>query len=44
MSHNQGDAMKKILSIIIFGLFISQAYSVAGFGLNINQTMFSIDA
>ena len=36
--------MKKILSIIIFGLFISQGYSVAGFGLNINQTMFSIDA
>ena len=25
--------MKKILSLFIFGLFISQAYSLAGFGV-----------
>jgi hypothetical protein len=35
--------MKKIFSISIFLLFISQAYSLAGFGLNLNQTMFSVD-
>ena len=35
--------MKKRLSISIFFLFISQAYSLAGFGLNLNQTMFGVD-
>ena len=36
--------MKKIFSLSTFLLFISQAYSIAGFGLNLNQTMFSVDA
>jgi len=35
--------MKKMFSISIFLLFISQAYSLAGFGLNLNQTMFGVD-
>ena len=35
--------MKKIFSISILLLFISQVYSMAGFGLNLNQTMFSVD-
>ena len=35
--------MKKIFFISIFLLFISQAYSLAGFGLNLNQTMFGVD-
>ena len=35
--------MKKIFSISIFLLLISQAYSLAGFGLNLNQTMFGVD-
>ena len=35
--------MKKIFSISIFILFISQAYSLAGFGLNLNQTIFGVD-
>ena len=35
--------MKKMFPISIFLLFVSQAYSLAGFGLNLNQTMFSVD-
>jgi len=40
----RGEKMKNILLLIIFLLFISQAYSIAGFGLKFNQTIFSIDA
>ena len=36
--------MTKRLSPFILVLFISQAYSIAGFGLNLNQTMYSVDA
>ena len=36
--------MKNTLSILTLLLFISQAYSIAGFGLNLNKTMFTLDA
>jgi hypothetical protein len=39
-----GEPMTKRLSPFILVLFISQAYSIAGFGLNLNQTMYSVDA
>ena len=35
--------MTKRLSPFILILFISQAYSIAGFGLNLNQTIYSVD-
>ena len=35
--------MNKIVSISIFLLLISRGYSLAGFGLNLNQTMFGVD-
>jgi len=35
--------MKKILSLFTFLLFISQAYSIAGFGLQVGQSMFSVE-
>ena len=35
--------MNKIVSISIFLLLISRGYSLAGFGLNLNQTMFDVD-
>ena len=36
--------MKKIFPLITLLLLITQAYAIAGFGLNLNQTMFTIDA
>jgi hypothetical protein len=39
-----GEPMIKRLPLFIFLLFISQAYSIAGFGINLNQTMYSVDS
>ena len=36
--------MKKTFPLITLLLLMTQAYSVAGFGLNLNQTTFSVDA
>ena len=36
--------MKKIFPLITLLLLMTHAYSVAGFGLNLNQTTFSVDA
>ena len=37
--------MKKLIQILLPILIISsQMFAIAGFGLNLNQTMFSVDA
>ena len=35
--------MQRIFHLFTLLLFISQAYSLAGFGLNLNQTIFGVD-